>query len=73
MCHESVAAASDGAVSGITLNGGIFAGPFEHALPISGVKAIGRDAVMIDDIRVLIARADVGDAADLRDRSFSAQ
>lgn len=62
--------ASGGAVSGFTLNGrGIFAGPLKQALPMSGVKAIGRDAVMITDTSVLTARAEVAQAADVRDRN----
>jgi uncharacterized protein YrrD len=62
--------ASGGAVSGFTLNGrGIFAGPLKQALPLSGIKAIGRDAVMIADTSVLTARAEVAHAADVRDRN----
>jgi uncharacterized protein YrrD len=62
--------ASGGAVSGFTLNGrGIFAGPLKQALPTSGIKAIGRDAVMITDTSVLTARAEVAHAADVRDRN----
>jgi uncharacterized protein YrrD len=62
--------ASGGAVSGFTLNGrGIFAGPLKQALPMSGIKAIGRDAIMITDAGVLAARAEVANAADVRDRN----
>lgn len=62
--------ASGGAVSGFTLNGrGIFAGPLKRALPMTGVKAIGRDAVMITDLGALTDRADVANPADVRDRN----
>lgn len=62
--------ASGGAVAGFTLNGrGIFAGPLKQALPMTGIKAIGRDAVMIADTTVLANRVEVADPADVRDRN----
>ena len=61
--------ASGGAVSGFTLNGrGIFAGPLKKALPITGVVAIGPDAVMITDAGALTERVEIAAAGDLRDR-----
>ena len=63
-------AAPSGAVSGFTLNGrGIFAGPLKHALPISAVRAIGPDAVMITDEGAFAELADVADPAQVRDRN----
>ena len=62
--------AASGAVSGFTLNGrGIFAGPLKQALPMAGVTAIGRDAVMINGTDVFTDRAEVADAGDVRDRN----
>lgn len=62
--------ASGGAVSGFTLNGrGIFAGPLKQALPLDGIKAIGRDAVIITGVDVLTGRGEVADATDVRDRN----
>lgn len=61
--------ASGGAVSGFTLNGrGVFSGPLKQALPMTGVRAVGRDAVMIVDTSVFTDRADVAVPADVRDR-----
>jgi uncharacterized protein YrrD len=54
-----------GALIGFTLNkrGGLFAGPLKHPVPLVSVRAIGRDAIMVDGDGVLDeSRAD-GDAA----------
>lgn len=62
--------ASGGAVKGFTLNGrGMFAGPLKQALPTSGIKAIGRDAVIVTDTSALTGRGEVADAGDVRDRN----
>ena len=62
--------AVSGSVSGFTLNGrGIFAGPLKQALPMTGVTAVGRDAVMITGADVFAGRAEVADAGDVRDRN----
>ncbi|GIF01861.1 PRC-barrel domain-containing protein [Paractinoplanes rishiriensis] len=62
--------ASGGAVSGFTLNGrGIFASPLKQALPLNGIRAIGRDAVIISSTDVLTGRDEVAEAGDVRDRN----
>jgi uncharacterized protein YrrD len=62
--------ASGGAVSGFTLNGrGIFAGPLKEALPMTGVRAIGSDAVIIADTGAFTERSEIAAAGDLRDRN----
>jgi hypothetical protein len=54
-----------GALLGFTLNkrGGLLAGPLKHPLPLSAVRAIGRDAIMVEDDDVLAGSKADGDAA----------
>lgn len=54
-----------GSLLGFTLNkrGGLLAGPLKHPLPLSAVRAIGRDAIMVEDDDVLGETKADGDAA----------
>ncbi|WP_018638345.1 PRC-barrel domain-containing protein [Parafrankia elaeagni] len=58
-----------GAVAGFTLSGrGLFAGPLKTALPVSAVRGVGLDAVMIDDQESLVEGSDMLDRRDVRER-----
>lgn len=64
---KDVVYGDDGVVVGFTLAGrGLFAGPRKDALPWTGVKALGPDAVVIPDPTVLAPRDDVVDKAARR-------
>ncbi|GLK99898.1 PRC-barrel domain-containing protein [Dactylosporangium matsuzakiense] len=57
-----------GRVRGFTLNGrGLFAGPLHKALPAESVRAVGRDAVMIDDAALTVGLEAVVPAARIGD------
>ncbi len=54
-------------VEAFTLAGrGLLAGPKKEALPWAGVRALGRDAIVIDDEEVFAARREVVDKADAK-------
>lgn len=64
---DIVYAGEAGEVAGFTLAGrGLLAGPRKEALPWAGVKALGRDAVMIVDESVFVDRSDLLERSDAK-------
>lgn len=60
---------SGGRVGGFTLAGrGLFAGPIKQALGWEHVRALGRDAVMVDDDDAFAEASDVVQRSDARER-----
>ncbi len=58
--RDVVYGGGNGEVAGFTLAGrGLLAGPLKHGLPWVGVRALGRDAVIIDDESVFQPRDEV--------------
>ncbi len=58
--RDVVYGGGNGEVAGFTLAGrGMLAGPLKHGLPWSGVRALGRDALIIDDESVFQPRDEV--------------
>lgn len=56
-----------GRVEAFTLAGrGLLAGPKKEALPWAGVRALGRDAVVIDDVQAFGNRRDVVAGGDVK-------